>query len=319
MADYKYDVAFSFLKEDEELATSLNDLIQNRLSTFLYSKRQGEIAGTDGEETFNTVFGSAARIVVVLYRTKWGTTPWTRIEETAIRNRAFNEGYDFTVFIPLESPPKLPLWLPKTRIWADLERLGAQGAVSIIEDRVKEAGGISREETVEERATRLKQQLDKERKRKAFLNSADGVKSTSEEFARLTTQLEMIVSNLSSKTGLDMACKHNINNGAFQWFEVYDMQFCVSAEWVIEYANMLDGSRLDVVLLKGRPRRPSRITLNEPVKLQHSLFHFDLDQSQNRGWRRANDSKFMTTNQLAEFCFNLLIDRIHEQELGSRS
>lgn len=34
MGEFKYEVAFSFLKEDEELATSLNDLIQNRLSTF---------------------------------------------------------------------------------------------------------------------------------------------------------------------------------------------------------------------------------------------------------------------------------------------
>lgn len=318
MGEFKYEVAFSFLKEDEELATSLNDLIQNRLSTFLYSKRQGEIVGTDGEETFNNVFGSDSRIVVVLYRGKWGKTPWTRIEETAIRNRAFNEGYDFTIFIPLESPPKPPPWLPKTRIWADLERLGVQGAVSIIEDRVKEAGGISHEETVEERATRLKQQMDKERKRKAFLNSADGVKSASEEFMRLATQVEMIAGNLSSKTGLDLASKHNIDHRAFQWVEVYDMQFCVAAEWGIEYTNTLDGSRLDIVLLKGRPRRPSRLILNEPIILQHLLFNFDLDQSQIRGWR-ANDSKFMTTDQLAEFCIKLLIDRIHKQELDNRN
>lgn len=318
MADYKYDVALSFLKEDEELATSLNDLIQNRLSTFLYSKRQGEIVGTDGEETFNKVFGSDSRIVVVLYRGKWGTTPWTRIEETAIRNRAFNEGYDFTIFIPLESPPKPPPWLPKTRIWADLERLGVQGAVSIIEDRVKEAGGTSHEETVEERATRLKQQMDKERKRKAFLNSADGVKSASEEFTRLATQVEMIAGNLSSKTGLDLACKHNIDHRAFQWVEVYDVQFCVAAEWGIRHTNTLDDSRLDIVLLKGRPRRPSRLILNEPVRLQHLLFNFDIDQSQIRGWQ-ANDSNFMTTDQLAEFCINLLIDRIHKQELDNRN
>ena len=318
MEDYKYEVAFSFLKEDEELATSLNDLVQNRLSTFLYSKRQGELIGTDGEEIFNKVFSSQSRIVVVLYRSKWGTTPWTRIEETAIRNRAFNEGYDFTIFIPLESPPKLPPWLPKTRIWADLERLGVQGAVSIIEDRVKEAGGVSHEETVEERATRLKQQIDKERKRKVFLNSADGVKSASEEFMRLVTQVERIANNLSSKTGLDLASKHNIDSRAFQWFEVYDIQFCVAAEWGIGYTNTLDGSRLDIVLLKGRPRRPSRLTLNEPVRLQHILLNFDLDHSQIRGWR-TNDSKFMTTDQLAEFCVNLLIDHIHKQELGNRT
>lgn len=62
-SDYKYDVAFSFLAEDEELATELNDLLQDRLRTFLYWKKQGEIAGTDGEKSFNNVFGRDARLV----------------------------------------------------------------------------------------------------------------------------------------------------------------------------------------------------------------------------------------------------------------
>jgi hypothetical protein len=43
---YKYEVAFSFLAQDEALATGLNDLLQDRLATFLYSERQKEIAGT---------------------------------------------------------------------------------------------------------------------------------------------------------------------------------------------------------------------------------------------------------------------------------
>ena len=58
MADerYEYEVAFSFVKDDEAIATALNDLLQDRLSTFLYSKRQEELAGTDGEQSFNEIF-----------------------------------------------------------------------------------------------------------------------------------------------------------------------------------------------------------------------------------------------------------------------
>ena len=59
--------------EDEELARQLNDLLSERLSTFVYFDRQKELAGTDGEATFNRVFGQEARIVAVLHRTKWGT------------------------------------------------------------------------------------------------------------------------------------------------------------------------------------------------------------------------------------------------------
>ena len=61
--DYKYDVAFSFLKEDEELATNMNDLIQDRLSTFIYSGRQEEIAGTKIEERVLTSRGAQVQLL----------------------------------------------------------------------------------------------------------------------------------------------------------------------------------------------------------------------------------------------------------------
>jgi hypothetical protein len=96
---FKYDIAFSFVKEDEGLATQINDLVQDRYRTFLYSKAQDQLVGTDGEKTFNAVFGEQARTVAVLLRPEWGQTSWTRIEETAIKNRAFNQGYDFATFI----------------------------------------------------------------------------------------------------------------------------------------------------------------------------------------------------------------------------
>jgi argininosuccinate synthase len=46
---YKYDVAFSFLAKDEALATELNDRLQDRVKTFLYTRKQEQIAGTDGD------------------------------------------------------------------------------------------------------------------------------------------------------------------------------------------------------------------------------------------------------------------------------
>jgi hypothetical protein len=87
------------------------------------------------------VFGQEARMVVVLYRGNWGQTPWTRIEETAIRNRAYNEGYDFVKFIPVDEPGSVPKWLPQNRLWIGLKRWGIAGAASVIEARVEEFRG----------------------------------------------------------------------------------------------------------------------------------------------------------------------------------
>jgi hypothetical protein len=40
------------------------------------TKRQEELAGTDGEQSFGKVFSEEARCVVVIYRTGWGETPY---------------------------------------------------------------------------------------------------------------------------------------------------------------------------------------------------------------------------------------------------
>ena len=65
--NFKYDVAFSFLDQDEPLARELADLL-TPLTTFVYSEQQLAVAATDGVDTFSKVFRRDARIVVILYR-----------------------------------------------------------------------------------------------------------------------------------------------------------------------------------------------------------------------------------------------------------
>jgi hypothetical protein len=208
ISDYTYDVAFSFLAQDEAFATELNDLLQDRLRTFLYSKKQDEIAGTDGEKSFNSVFGKEARMVVVLYRSNWGQTPWTRIEETAIRNRAYEEGHEFVIFIPLDEPPSAPKWLPRTRLWIGLKRWGVPAAAAVIEARVEELGGEPRkEESVAEQAARLERSLKFDERKTRFLNSYKGVNAAQGEFEDLREELEGLIASLKQLTSIVLQLK----------------------------------------------------------------------------------------------------------------
>ena len=85
MADkFEYDVAFSFLAQDENIANQLNNVLLGRVKTFLYSEQQKKLAGTNGENTFNAVFGRESCSVAIFYRDAWGSTPGLCIEETAI-------------------------------------------------------------------------------------------------------------------------------------------------------------------------------------------------------------------------------------------
>ena len=49
----KYDVAFSFLSQDEEVARQLHEELQGRVEVFYYAERQTELVGTDGELTLS--------------------------------------------------------------------------------------------------------------------------------------------------------------------------------------------------------------------------------------------------------------------------
>lgn len=103
MADnFEYDVAFSFHSLDENVAIQINDRLQDRYRTFLYSEKQKDLAGRNGEDKFNEVFRTQAKFVVILFRKEWGETPFTKIEQRAIRDRAYDDGYGFTLFIPTE-------------------------------------------------------------------------------------------------------------------------------------------------------------------------------------------------------------------------
>jgi hypothetical protein len=195
--DYEFDVAFSFLADDEGIAISIADELRDRYSVFIYSERQKELAGKDGLVQFSEVFGKKARVCVVLYRLGWGQTKWTRIEETAIKERAFEHGWDFLLIIALESCAT-PAWLPKTKIWLGLERFGIQGAAGVIDARVQETGGKSREETPREKATRLARKAKIQEEHKAYLTSPEGLaaahNSLESLFEHLREEVEAITS-----------------------------------------------------------------------------------------------------------------------------
>jgi hypothetical protein len=189
--EYKYDVAFSFLKQDEPIAYSLNDQIQDRYSTFIYSKHQEELGGTDGEKQFNNVFFEECRIVVLLYRDGWGQTPWTRIEETAIKNRAFGKGWHFLLVINLDTMSMLPTWIPKTYIWVDFQRFKSEGAVAVIDHKIKEEGGQNKPDTIENRVERLKRLRNAEKMREEFLVGNEVVATANKEIKYLIDKLKL--------------------------------------------------------------------------------------------------------------------------------
>lgn len=306
---FEYDVAFSFLAEDEPVANQINALIKGRLKTFVYSERQSELAGTDGEKTFNEVFGFESRVVVVLYREGWGERGWTQIEETAIRNRAFEEGYEFTLFIPLDPNPTTPKWLPRTQLWFGLGRYGIEGAAGAIEARVQQTGGVVHETSPLEEAALLAEEAERRKRERQLLGSIEGVTSAAEEIKRLFDQVKLISEELS-KRSIKTDCARKDDECV-----AYSNGISLVFVWIYHYRNSLDGSGLQVRLSRGVERLGGHYRAGEkPTSLQKWTFNFAFDIEGHPGWRdAANRHSFYTSNQLADFAFKGFLKQVgHE-------
>jgi len=64
----------------------LQSKLRANLEVFVYSKKQDQLAGTDGMESFREVFREQSRLNVVLFRAGWGETRFTRVELAAIKD-----------------------------------------------------------------------------------------------------------------------------------------------------------------------------------------------------------------------------------------
>jgi hypothetical protein len=269
--EFTYDIAFSFVAEDEAVATQINDLLRDRYKTFLYSEQQKALAGTDGELTFNAVFSTQTRIVAVLYRHAWGQTPWTRIEETAIRNRAHDHGYDFVTFIAMTDPITAPIWLPKTRILYGLQRFGIPGAATALDARIQEHGGKGADEDIASRAARLQRAKHLENEKDSFRRSEKGVNAAKDAYRRLLEDLNQEATKLRPMGfGLEMT-----NRGDYTALRGGIVVLVL--RWEHIYANNLDGGKLNVDFFKGFPRLPgSSAYNNEAPTIERNQFTFGL-------------------------------------------
>lgn len=267
MADYQYDVALSFLAQDERLATQLASVLEERHRVFLYSRKQEQLAGTDGEKTFNDVFAKQARVVVVLYRKGWGESPWTRIEETAIRNRAFEEGYDFALFAPTDDKPSVPPYVPKSRLWIGLARFGVNGAASVIDARVQELGGEPRILTLEQRAARAHSVAEFKTFREGYFRSYEGMQAAAASFQRIVDNVEARIASLQAAApALGLRAKR-----FGRILAVLGTGPALRLEWSPQYANSFDGAHIDATIWRGHPPVPGTFSLDNDRHAIHTL------------------------------------------------
>jgi hypothetical protein len=311
---FEYDVAFSFHSADEQLAISLNDRLSDRFATFIYLDRQKELAGRDGEEMFNSVFGKRARLVVALVRPEWGETPFTRIEQTAIKNRAFDSGYDFALFIPTTSPPAIPPWVPRTRLYLSGDRFGLDGTAAVIEAAIQTAGGNARVETLFEKGARLQRAHALRQEQEQFTRSERGVKEATAAFQLLTSTMQEKLVEL----GQAHAQYSNLRVAHRVWeiWTLTGLRPFMTFGWECQYANTLEGAALGYALYSGPINLPGSIPpLREGRKLRSGKFCFGLFDNGSTGYfEQTKDQRTFSPVALADTFLGMYIEAADKLE-----
>ena len=292
---FEYDVAFSFLADDESLAVQIADELRDRYQVFLYSERQKELSGRDGVEQFSEVFREKARVCVVLFREGWGKTKWTRVEETAIKDRAFDKGWEFLVVVSLGTS-NAPAWLPKTKIWFVLDRYGIPGAAAVIDARIQDQGGISGDETPSEKASRLSRAEELKIEREVFLESPDGFQLAQKELGELFNYIRDEVAQIKSNQNV---ISIDFNQKSSDECVVRSSKRNFVIIWSKMFANSLRQSALVVREFK------EAYWGDDSYETRH---YFVLDDVGNPAWCEKNrPERFYSTKELAYKCLNRVI------------
>ena len=200
----KYDVAISFLSKDSHTAAALNDKLSEGLNVFFFPRKQEELAGTEGLESMREPFYDNSRVNVVLYSDGWGKTPWTRVEETAIKDACLAFGWHRLFFLVLDRVAALPVWLPHTHVRFDFAEYGLEQAVGAIKARVQEMGGKSVRLTPAKRAEMLKAE-ELYLQDKGRMNSEEGLNKIVVAVRRLFDEIDRQCKNLNIRCGLELS------------------------------------------------------------------------------------------------------------------
>lgn len=188
---FKYDIAFSLLSKDAQLAEALADELAP-LKCFVFTQRQRDLVGRDSVEAFAEVFRSDARLAVVLYRSGYGETEYTDLEARGIQDRGMETGWESPVLINLDGSQP-PSWYPKRNIWLDLKRYPLSQAVGAIRLRAEQLGARRKAETASEVLDRLARRKADEKARKAHEDSPQAVLEVAAEVTSLFGDLGAII------------------------------------------------------------------------------------------------------------------------------
>jgi hypothetical protein len=322
LASPKFDVAISFLSQDEALAAALDRQLSESLNVFFFPRKQEDLAGTDGMESMRTPFLDDSRVMVVLYRELWGKTRWTAIEETAVKDACFNGGWKRLFFIALDRTSPLPTWLPEYYVRYNWEDFGMEQAVGVIKARVLDNGGTPVAMTAVKKA-QLLQQDDEFRWAEQELRSQSGLPRILDSVKVLFAQMESECAEINDQGHLRIEYESTLQDHANNLSCILtDNRVGLAVHWHQPFLNSPESSVLLVRQFNGRLMLPREMKtgtyyLTQPKLMKEQKYRPALSRARECGWKpEPGKEDFISSPRLASSALLVFLDLVEKAATG---
>lgn len=301
-----YDVAISFLYQDLALAQALYDELSKELEVFFFPRNQEELAGSDGIESMRKPFRSQSRLNVVLYRPKWGNTPWTGVETIAVKESCLATSFGSIFFFVIEPTSEIPTWLPETHVRFNFADFTLEQAVGAIKARVQERGGHFKPMTPA-RKVALLQIEDEYQRDRGQISSQDGMQKIQQNVELLFGEIGRQLEDVNADGHLHIEHQIKVRFGDMEQYCLLGMQrLGMSILWFQRYSTTLDGACLTVRELNENVIvPPGQMHLRQPDVLSEQKYAPDVSRLRAYVWRPAKGKEEMITSK--DLATNLIL------------
>jgi hypothetical protein len=314
-----YDVAISFLVADEKTASTIKAGLAG-LKVFFYPHNQEELVGTNGIESMREPF-IEARVNVILFRERYGNTPWTGVELSAIQDNCLKTRFQSLVFAQLDKDDEKPLWLPDTHIRCVLGDFTLDQLVGAIKLRVQERGGLVAKPSPLAMAKRLREEELLRQDEKKFFRDHPFIKQTAAKVVEeLMKELTGQVEQIGKEASLQFSCGYEAYHSGFRAVLRYG-QVTLEVWWKQFYNNVMEDVALECTEYNGQVglERERFFYRVEPKKLKHKNYYPALSAARELRWIDKSKSEQLLSNdemvqKLIEQ-FLSLVDRVNSDKI----
>lgn len=168
-----------------------------------------------------------------------------------------------------------------------------------------------------EQADKMNEELEFQRQRTTFLNSADGVETAKTEVLNMYADIEEKIKKLQEKK-----FNFGIEKEVYQpSFILISEGFSFSIDWQQQYSNSNEGALLYVRQWKGHLTKDSSAFYfpdEEPKMLSDIKYTFDRNRKNEICWLNQTDKKQYYSTQIVDACLSWMVEQIAKKRLEQK-